>query len=42
MKKHPDLIPYCALSDSEKEYDRQMAWNTLKLLKKLGFSIEKK
>ena len=42
MKKHPDLIPYFALSDSEKEYDRQMAWNTLKLLKKLGFSIEKK
>lgn len=41
-KKHPDLIPYCALPDSEKEYDRQMAWNTLKLVKKLGFSIEKK
>ena len=41
-KKHPDLIPYCALTDSEKEYDRQMAWNTLKLVKKLGFAIEKK
>ena len=35
--QHPDLIPYCALADSEKEYDRLMAWNTLKLVKKLGY-----
>ena len=39
-KKHPDLIPYCALPDSEREYDRLMAWNTLKLVKKLGFEIK--
>lgn len=39
-KQHPDLIPYCALPDSEKEYDRLMAWNTLKLVKKLGFEIK--
>lgn len=38
-KKHPDLIPYTALPDSEKEYDRIMAFNTIKLVKKLGFEI---
>lgn len=40
-KKHPDLIPYSALPDSEKEYDRIMALNTIKLVKKLGFEIVK-
>ena len=41
-KFHPDLIPYTALPDSEKEYDRIMAFNTIKLVKKLGFDIVKK
>ena len=41
-KKHPDLIPYTALPDSEKEYDRIMAFNTIKLVKKLGFYIVKR
>lgn len=41
-KKHPDLVPYTALPDSEKEYDRIMAFNTIKLVKKLGFDIIKK
>jgi hypothetical protein len=41
-KKHPDLIPYTALPDSEKEYDRIMAFNTIKLVKKLGFDIVKR
>lgn len=41
-KKHPDLIPYTALPDNEKEYDRLMAFNTIKLVKKLGFDIIKK
>lgn len=41
-KQHPDLVPYSALSDSEKEYDRLMAMNTIKLVKKLGFEIVKK
>lgn len=40
--KHPDLIPYTALPDSEKEYDRIMAFNTIKLVKKLGFDIIKR
>ena len=41
-KKHPDLIPYSALPENEKEYDRLMAMNTIKLVKKLGFDIVKK
>ena len=41
-KEHPDLVPYTALPDSEKEYDRQMAFNTIKLVKKLGFDIVKR
>ena len=40
-KKHPDLIPYSALPDSEKEYDRLMALDTIKLVKKLGFDLVK-
>lgn len=40
-KKHPDLIPYSALPESEKEYDRIMAFNTIKLVRKLGFKIVK-
>ena len=34
-KQHPDLVPYSALPDSEKEYDRLMAANTIKLVRKL-------
>lgn len=41
-KKHPDLIPYTALPDSEKEYDRIMAFKTIKLVKKLGYDIVKR
>ena len=41
-KQHPDLIPYSALPDSEKEYDRRMALDTIKLVKKLGFEMKKK
>ena len=40
-KKHPDLIPYSSLPESEKEYDRLMALDTIKLVKKLGFEIIK-
>ena len=42
LKHHPDLIPYTALPDSEKKYDRIMAFNTIKLVKRLGFEIIKK
>lgn len=41
-KKHPDLIPYSALPDNEKDYDRRMALDTIRLVKKLGFDIVKK
>lgn len=41
LKQHPDLVPYSALPDSEKEYDRLMAFNTIKLVKKLGWKIVK-
>lgn len=41
-KKHPDLVPYTALPESEKEYDRLTAFNTIKLVRKLGFDIVKR
>ena len=41
-KEPPDMIPYCNLPESEKIYDREMAMQTLKLVKKLGFEIVKK
>ena len=41
-KKHPDLVPYSALPDSEKEYDRIMAMDTIKLVRKLGFDLVKR
>lgn len=40
-KKDPDLVPYSALPDYEKEYNRLMALDTIKLVKKLGFNISK-
>ena len=40
-KETPDMIPYCNLPESEKLYDREMAMQTLKLVKKLGFEIKK-
>lgn len=41
IRECKDLIPYSALPDSEKEYDRLMAFNTIKLVKKLGWKIAK-
>lgn len=41
-KETPDMVPYCNLPESEKLYDREMAMQTLKLVKKLGFEIHKK
>ena len=40
-KKHPCLVPYDELPEEEKEYDRNTAMNTIKMVKKLGFRIEK-
>jgi len=40
-KKHPDLVPYGKLSESEKEYDRNAAMETLKAIIVLGYKIER-
>jgi ryanodine receptor 2 len=40
-KEHPCLVPYSELSESEKEYDRQTAMETLKAIGVLGLRIEK-
>lgn len=41
LKQTPDMVPYSQLPDGEKEYDREMAMKTIKLLKKLGYDIIK-
>lgn len=41
QKKHPCLVPYDDLPESEKEYDRNTSQETLKLIMKLGFEIRK-
>jgi hypothetical protein len=40
-KENPTLVPYQELPESEKEYDRQMAMETLKAIIALGYRIEK-
>lgn len=42
LKQTPDMVPYSQLPDSEKQYDRDMAINTIKLLKKLGYELVRK
>ena len=37
----PDMVPYSQLPESEKQYDRVMAEDTLKLLTALGYRIER-
>lgn len=40
-KTTPLLIPYKDLPDSEKDYDRNTAFETIKLIMKLGYNITK-
>jgi hypothetical protein len=40
-KTTPCLVPYQELPESEKEYDRNTALQTLKLIVALGYKIEK-
>lgn len=40
-RQHPCLVPYEALPDTEKEYDRATSQETLKLILKAGFKISK-
>ena len=41
LKQHPCLVDYDDLPESEKEYDRNTAVETLKLILKLGWEIKK-
>ena len=40
-KTTPMLVPYSELPESEKDYDRKTALETLKVIIKLGYTIEK-
>lgn len=40
-REHPCLLPYEELPESEKEYDRNTALETLRLIAKLGYKIER-
>ncbi len=41
-KLHPDLVPYNELSESEKEYDRNSAIETIKAIMASGYGFKKK
>jgi hypothetical protein len=40
-KTHPSLVPYKDLPESEKDYDRSTAMETLRAMLALGYEIEK-
>jgi hypothetical protein len=42
LKETPCLVPYSELSEGEKDFDRNTAIETLKLVIKLGYKVEKK
>lgn len=42
MKLHPCLVPYAELPESEKEYDRNTAMETLRYIVSLGYKIERR
>lgn len=42
QKTHHNLIPYDQLSEADRQYDRNTALETIKVLIALGFTIEKK
>jgi len=41
LKQTPCMVDYSDLTEGEKEYDRNTAMETLKLIVKLGYRIEK-
>lgn len=40
-KEHPSLVPYEDLTNAERDYDRNVAIETLKAMLALGYRIEK-
>ena len=40
-KKHPDLVSYDKLSEAEKNYDRVVVQEVVKVILALGYSIQK-
>ena len=41
-KETPCMLPYSQLPEKEKEYDRKMAMNTLRLVRKVGYDLVKR
>lgn len=41
QKQTPCLVPYDALPENEKDFDRNTALETIKLIMKLGYRIQK-
>ena len=41
-KETPCMVPYSELPEKEKEYDRKMAMQTIKLMMKLGYDLIKR
>ena len=41
LKEHPCLVPYEQLPESEKEYDRSTAMETIKAVIVLGYKIQR-
>jgi hypothetical protein len=42
LKQHPGMVEYEQLTESEKDYDRHTAVETLKMIIRLGYEIRKK
>lgn len=40
-KQHPGLVPYAELSEEEKQYDRNTAMETIKVILAMGYRIER-
>ena len=40
LKEHPCLVPYEALPESEKAYDRTMALETLRVVVAIGYTLD--
>ena len=41
-KETPCMVPYSQLPEKEKDYDRKMAMNTLRLVRKVGYDLVKR